>query len=786
VTEKQVGERWIPVAVAVLALSTLAMIARLAGCAPAKTTPPSPSSQRGEPAEAIRRIVARYREAEAYRDEGSLRLAYRRQGEAVSQSWPWSVQWERPGRLRIDAYNLHLSSDAGQQLIARIDDAESNDMDGQVVVRRAPETIKLSALEADPILFSQLVGRIQRLPIQLELLLGDAPLAAATEPGVELSWLDDAPIKGRTFSRIAAKSGDQRFVFWFDANTSTLRRLEYPAASLLPELAGDPAVSDAELIADLINAEFAAPTDPQAFTLALPADAKRVRAFVTPVVALDARALGQPVENFELPRLDGERVTPESLQGEPTALLWYAHHAACEEPLRTFVATCKGLRHLNAAVACTEPAEVGDKAVREQLKAWKVDATAARDLKEVHARKFQVRELPSITLLDAEGRLQWIGSGPTMLAEFPEAVRRVQNGEDLAAEALARTKRLQTAYEKLVAAGGPELDLGVLPASAPSILKLKNAWRLNEEFTSPGTLWVDPTDGSRLLAVGGESTVFEVTSEGTVAAKHELNLRRGDKISALRATLHKGRRVVALFSPLEPRVRVFDDEWKLLFSYPDADSTLAVRDVQWATLGHDEPTLLVAFADTAGLHAVSLSGQRLWTNRSYVPLLSIAPGFQLPCAFLTGRGGAMTIIDLGETAGEKEVRNWSLAHLFTARFSSPHQSAYLGVGAQDDGKPCLIGLNVAFEEQWNYPLPAGSFQRPVDFVASGVLRSGSSGEWVAAWSDGSIHLVSEDGNFSDTFNTGQELRGIAIVEGPMKPLLVVSTAKELLAWEVGE
>src|SRR5205085_11940769 len=121
--------------------------------------------------------------------------------------------------------------------------------------------------------------------------------------------------------------------------------------------------------------------------------------------------------------LDGEKINPAKVEGKITAIFWYAHHPACEKPARQFAEFAKTLDDDRQAFAvCTELADVGDKAVLDQLEAWKVDLSPARDLKQYHERIFQVRELPAITLLDSDGRFQWMGSGQTAAAEFPEAL----------------------------------------------------------------------------------------------------------------------------------------------------------------------------------------------------------------------------------------------------------------------------------------------------------------------------------------------------------------------------
>lgn len=794
------GMNWPAVGIAVIALASLLMIGRLVGCRSAEQKLPVAAADRGEPAELLRRMVDTYQQASGYSDRGVLKLSLTRHGKpAAPQSWPAAVQFVRPGRLKVDAYNLHLASDATAAeplLLAQVDDAESNNIDNQFVVRPAPEKVTFAALSADPILFSQLIGQIQRPPVQLELLLGDKPLASLLSGDTPLAWLDDAPIDGSNCRRIEATLPEGKFILWIDPEELLLRRLEYPAKALLPDLAGDEAVSDAHLIADMQGATFEPDAEKLAFTWPIPSSAKRMRAFVMPVIALDAKLLGQPVQAFEFTRLDGQRINPDVVEGKITVLFWYAHHPVCEEPAQQFAEMVKSFDDSAQGFAiCTEPADVGDKAVRDQLAAWKVDLLPARDLRQYRERVFQIYDLPAITLLDAEGRFQWMASGPAAMAEFPQALAKLKRGENLAAEALRRERLARQEYERLVAAGGPRIDTGLAAPSKPKQLKLTRKWKL--DVPTPGGVVSSP-DTNRLLVVAGPRSVWEIDADtGQAVDKHELPLPDGVAITSLRAFVGKDNKPsYAAFTPMQPGVHWFDHDWKLLLSYPPESETVAgesppVRDVQLGDLDQNgEPELLVAFDGNIGLHAVSLAGEKLWSNRAYTPLLTIALSHELPvvgrCAYVTGRGGILPVTQNGIEGPAKEASGWVVAHLFPSQFDEATQAAYAAIAAGPGGEPCLVGLNAALEEQWNYPLAGASFQRPVDFVTSGRLRAGSQGEWIVAWGDGSIHIVAENGEFDDTFNTGVEIRGITALPQDGALLLVVTTPSEVLAWELRE
>ena len=549
---RNVGRRWSgeSVGIFLLGVASLLCILRLVGCG--TSTPPTagdevglpPRTQAaGEAADILKNMIANYKSAKAYRDQGQVRLSFNRNGQRTEQSWNCAVQFVRPGRLRVDAFHLTLVSDAqspDRLLQAKVADAESNNIDNQWVARLAPAEISLETLAADPILFSQLTGRFQRPPVQLELLLTSNPLATLFQSEVPLNLLPEKAIADRLCYCVEAKAAEGTFTFWIDHETWLLRRLEYPAKALLPDLAADPQVTDAALSVDLVDATFSPLADALDFAFEIPSGGRRVRAFVPPPVSSHAEILGKPLPAFEFIQLDGKRLNAASLSEKVTALFWYAHHPVCETPLKQFAEIAEQLGDRVAAFAiCTEPVDVGDKEVREQLAAWKVAITPARDLKEYRSRVFQVRDLPAITLIDAAGRLQWIESGPAAVNGFPKAMERLVNGANLAEESKTQQQLLVEQYERLIAAGGPQIDTGLAPPSPAGKLTLHKQWQLHDFQNPVGLLAIDNgTEAARLLVVdhrGDANLVCEVSAGGNLLATHALQLpqaqpcRRSDR-----------------------------------------------------------------------------------------------------------------------------------------------------------------------------------------------------------------------------------------------------------------
>ena len=214
-------------------------------------------------------------------------------------------------------------------------------------------------------------------------------------------------------------------------------------------------------------------------------------------------------------------------------------------------------------------------------------------------------------------------------------------------------------------------------------------------------------------------------------------------------------------------------------------------DVQFGTFTEGgDPELAIGFFGKVGIHGVSLAGKRLWSNRACAPVLSVAISHEVPdwgrLAYATGRGGIVGVKRNGNEDSAKMLRGWALANLFTASFPDATQAAYIAIGVNDTQEPCVVGLNHALEETWSYPLSGSMFERPIDFVASGRLRSDSRGEWVVGWGDGTIHVVSENGEFDDSFGTGEQLRGVALLSAGKESLIVAATAHGVTAWRVAE
>jgi hypothetical protein len=775
---------------------------------PGAATTPGGQQSKAAPqsaGEILARLLQTYRSAQAYQDQGVVKLQFSQAGTRAGDEWPCAVQFVRPGKLSVVAFQATIKCD-GRELRARIEDEPTGNLDGQVLVRTAPERLKLADLASDAILYDVLCSQLRRQPIQLELLLESAGLAAAFGKDVAAVKLEDGQADGRDCFRVEVPTPGGPFVFWIDKQDSLLRRLDYPAAALLPQLAGDPTVSDLRLWADLSGAKIGGPIADETFTLEVPEAAKRMQTFVAPLQPLPSQLLGQEVGEFFFTELAGGKLTDTGLSGRVAVLAWYHDDPACEATMQQVAAARARLADddaVNFYAVATDPTTAGNDELMQTLARWKVDLPIVRDLEAFGDKTFQIKGHPTIVVLDEKNRVQifQVGGHPQLADQLVEAVGQLKTGTDIAALALAAHQRERKAYEELLAKGGPEPGQVVeLPEavirqrSQPKTLKLTELWTCRD-VKSPGNfLLVEQADQPpRVFVVEGWRTVTELAPDGKVVARHELDLPERAAITYVRtATGKSGERLYAAAAPLAAQFYLFDAQWQRIATFPKEGQTpLAVTDLAFADVGDADgsPEVLAASVADIGLVAFGQDGAPVWRNAKMPNAFSLAvsPAGDMDswAIFLAGEQGTVLRVNrFGHEEPPRTIGQWPIFRLTAARFPGATQAAMLGLSNNPQGQPVAVGVTAQLKEAWNYPLPAGTHQRPIEQVTSGNLLPGRTGEWWLAAPDGSIHVVSEDGELHDSFNYGAVLTGLAAAKLGEQAVLLVATDEGVTAWKV--
>ncbi|WP_254506686.1 TlpA family protein disulfide reductase [Anatilimnocola floriformis] len=798
---------------------SFALLAALIGCQndpPAKpvttggngVTPVSQATaEKGTPNEMLQQLLAAYRGAQSYQDQAVVKLQFRRGGEQSSFAWPMSVAFQRPNKLSLKVYQAEVRID-GKEFKASINDPESNNVDGQIVVRKAPEQLKLTELANDPLLYEILSGRARRQPIQLELLLESRGLANAFAVDVACQALEDGVTDGKSCRRIAVPSPGGNFVFWIDRDQPLLRRLDYPAAALLPDLGTDSSVSDLQFWVELPGAQLGAQIAADKWNLPTPAGAKIVKSFVTPPRPLPSQLFGKQPGEFYFTTLDDRRLTQAQLTEKISILCWYHDNPACEATLQQIALAAKEFKDHPQVVfqaVATDPLPATSAQIQSKLKAWQVELPVVRDLEAFGDKIFKIQFQPAVIVFDKQGRVQIfeLGGNPELAKQLSVIIERLLKGDDIAGELLASSAREHKDYAELIAMGGKEpepvvelTEAVIRRKSDPKQLKLTPLWD-NAEIKNPGNILFVPgrnkDEQPKLIVCEGWRNVVEVDLVGKVIRRYELELPEQAAVTYLRTTVDKeGKRFYIGSAPLAPQWFLFDDQFRVLRAYPELDQSLRITDIQLADVDDDGTAeVLAANVGLLGLHVTTLQGEMKWRNRGVPNVISLAVTHKNDVGswqiLLTGEAGSVLPLNrFGREEPLKTVPNWPLARLAVASFPTPTQSSFVGISNDASGNLVAVGLTSQLRECWNYQLPAGAHQQPIDPIASSNMLEGHQGEWWFAGADGSIHLVTEDGKLHDSFARGAVLSGLAAAEYQERGMLIISATTGLSAVQVSK
>jgi hypothetical protein len=297
----------------------------------------------------------------------------------------------------------------------------------------------------------------------------------------------------------------------------------------------------------------------------------------------------------------------------------------------------------------------------------------------------------------------------------------------------------------------------------------------------------------RVFALEGWRSITELDPAGKIVARHALDLPEQAAITYARNAVDSaGKRFFAASAPLSGQIYLFDENWQRVATFPEAsESPVQITDLAFADVGKEDgqPAVIAASVAEMGLIAYSLEGNVEWRNREFANAISIAvtqPDDVGSWGILvTGESGAVLRVNrFGRDEPPVTVGQWPILKLVAARFGSATQSSLIALSNDQQGKLFAIGLNDKLKEAWNYPLPTGMHQKPIEPITSSHLLQGRSGEWWLAGPDGSIHVITEDGEFHDSFHYGAPLTGIAATLLNNQPALLVATESGVEAWRI--
>lgn len=780
------------------------------------------------PAAAVRdyqsRLLDVYTKLDAYRDRTVMKVTYRfDDGRTEVNTTTIDTQFARPNRLRLSVASednrVTIVSD-GEKTEARIIDPVTQNFDGQVVLQSTNSKLTLNDIYratelVDPLSPDERVSALMGTPtgldmIPLGLVLGEGRLA-------ELSASATAAGSQDGFQILESKATEGSYQFWVDSESGLVNRIQFPATkSNLP-----PGLASIELVADC--SEVATTVDDDA--LQLSEEGQHVSHFVMPPLPPATDLLGKKISPFEVENESGVKSRIDNDDKSSTVITWFHDHPSSRmvmDQLEMVRARREGPKVRFVAVQLGGAGPV--------LSKWNINAKAWLDTKAMGRDRLNITQAPTTVVLGPENVLHHfsVGANPNIGNDVAVVLERLLGGQDVAAETQRMLQQSREAYQRqlsLARADGltgsatgdasgdasgagwvEELSAEVPQATQPQRLNLAKKWTITE-LSEPGNMLIVPRAPQQCLITDGWNHVAFIDSTGKLLKRIKLELPEDEGITLLRAGKNsKERALYAAASRGGRRAFIFDFGGKLLMQYPRISGTqLALSDLAFGDLNGDNGTeLLVGWQGDYGTHAVELGGKQLWTNRAMRGVVSVGIAEdenRRMTTLVAGELGSLVLIDgtgrtLRELSPGGRTVHQAVAWPGSARgFQSLIGRASISSGDESavccclslaaNGGTSVIGVNAAWEPVWEHVLPPGVYRHQVDAVQSMDLPEVGA-TWVFAGSDGSVHFVSADGKFRDSFFTGKHLRGVASLSNGEVPTLLLATDGELNAYDVTE
>ncbi len=426
------------------------------------TPPPLERTATGQTAsEVLQQMVAAYRQTDRYSDHANYVLEVVRRAEGVKRQdilFDLSLALERPNKIRFHHQRMvppsrrNLSIDVVSN--GEVVRSRAGELPEQVHEVDAPETLTPENFIPEPHMRDTVLRvSVENIYPQLPMLLASGDAASPFPDDGNPHLLGQEKLHGHDCHRVALDSTEGRRVLWIDVETHALRRMKLPTEAQLSSLDPRDEFSHYSVWIDYLDPALGAEIDDAAFTHVMPEGARRVRKLVFPPPPAPPAILGQPVAPFSFTTLEGEEVTPATLAGKLVLMeFWSKTCPPCRQHTPLLSQVYQELKDsedfLFYAVNANLAAD-SNETIARLFESWGGSIPLLRDLQETSYTKLGISAYPHTIIIGRDGRLQMYQPGMHVRGEpLVEAVHKLLEGGDLAAEAHAKHDGLVQEYEQ--------------------------------------------------------------------------------------------------------------------------------------------------------------------------------------------------------------------------------------------------------------------------------------------------------------------------------------------------
>ncbi len=457
-------------------MGIVAVMMLMIGCRPANDAAPPPAPPlEMDPQPQLRQVIERYQSATHYHDRGRLLLTYDAEGQPVTEETKIDLDYAQPNQLRLSIERginrFKLVSD-GQQLWAAVVDPVTDDLRHQVVRRPIPRRPNVAEIYAatemiDPANPNQMLSVLMGLPLnlhtsQLGLVLPDSAFLDLLSRSPDVQLLSREDLDGRSCERIEVTESIGRYVFWIDAATNHIRRIEYPTGELFQLLPTEQRPQNVRLVLDLQETSFER-TAAVPFVFETDSAVQPVQYFVLPPRPLPTKQLGQEIPLLAFTDCNGQRETSQVGDGRIEVMIWFDRHAASQLNVQQvdqiYQQFAKRADEVRFQAICAEPlAKISSPDVTQLVAQWGISLPVTRDLDAAGRDALQITEAPTTIVLDAQRRLQMfeVGANPQLTQSVEIVLKRVLSGEDVSTDVLRNWQLMDQRFQQ-------QLQLAAIP-----------------------------------------------------------------------------------------------------------------------------------------------------------------------------------------------------------------------------------------------------------------------------------------------------------------------------------
>ncbi|HLA83377.1 MAG TPA: redoxin domain-containing protein, partial [Thermoguttaceae bacterium] len=729
--------------------------AALAATSAATATPPADS--KAAVREILQEMAKVYHYTPSYADAGRVRLKGELPGQPVEMENRYTAAFVRPDKILLSMGAGNIVCD-GKTIYG-----SSGVAPGWILQRPAPPQLDIESLFSDFVLASSIAqgftDTFSLVPPQVVLLLAKDPVKSLLHGATEVRLLEPGKIDDYDCHRVEITRPDGVGVFWIDRKSFALRRFEYPVETVKMMMGAAPE-SKWSLVADFTDAQLGSTVDPNAFRFEMPPDAKTTLQLLPKSIEM----LGRRPDKFEFIDADDKPVAADSLADKIVVIdFWTAADAASRETLSRLQKVVEEYKN-NAKVRFlpvnVDPSSVTTADLKKTLKELNVDLPIYRDPKQHATEVFGIMAPPTTVVLDAKGVVQIYQDGIHLEAMpvLAPMLDMLLTGKDVLAERQEAFKTTAAEYQRLLGEmirrdlftsllgiHQEMLRASVAEKSLPSTLQVTPLWTSDAVETPGNLLPIAESDGRARILVSAGREVVEFDQRGAVTARHDLGLPPGDFIVFVQTAVDAdGRRWFVGSAPGMQQFQVFDDQWKLVRSFPaDAQKEphAGIGDVRLADLNADgKPEICVGYRGLVGVKSVSLEGKVLWSQRALADVFKMAVGDEAPGRrrlFSTNSQYTLAALDdAGKEVGRVELPNRLLYWIAAADLDRDGRTELCGLSADPQGKNEALFLSPEGRLLRGYQLPQGLPGPYVDLVVPAWLAADRPGQWILVGTDG--------------------------------------------------